>query len=147
MKKLMVLMLAAIIGIGTSFARDRVTSDSNVLPAPAKEILNKHFPKVGVNHIKIDQNLVGQVDDYDVILNDGSEVEFDRNGNVKSVDCGSTSVPEALVLKPIRDYVAKNFKGAKIVGIETNRKSYEIELSSGMELKFDRSGAFLKIDD
>ena len=63
------------------------------------------------------------------------------------IDCGINAIPDALILKPIRDYVAKNFKGQKIVGLEVNRNNYEVQLYGGMELKFDRSGNFQRVDD
>lgn len=147
MKKFISLMVALVLGIGIGMARDRVTSDPSVLPAAATATINKHFGKVGVNHIKIDENVFGHVDDYDVILNNGTEIEFTADGTVKSVDCGRNAVPAALVIKPIRDYVAANWKGNEIVAIETDRNSYDVELSNGIDLKFDRSGRFLRVDD
>lgn len=147
MKKILTLLTVMLLGIGLGIARDKVTTDTSVLPKSALELVNKHFSKVGVNHIKIDKNMVGHIDDYDVILNNGTELEFKSDGALKSIDCGSKSIPDALVIKPIRDYVKKNFKGASIVGLEIERNSYEVELSTGLDLKFDRAGNFLKVDD
>ncbi len=147
MKKLLTLLVVMLLGVGLSMARDKVTTDTSVLPKNARELINKHFGKVGVNHIKIDKNMVGHIDDYDVILNNGTEIEFKADGTLKSIDCGSKSIPDALVIKPIRDYIKKNFKGSAIVGLEIERNSYEIELANGLDLKFDRAGNFLKVDN
>ena len=147
MKKFLTLITVILLGVGLSMARDKVTTDTSVLPKNALELINKHFGKVGVNHIKVDKNMIGHVDDYDVILNNGAEIEFKADGTLKSVDCGSKSVPDALVIKPIRDYIKKNFKGAAIVSFEIERNSYEIELVNGLDLKFDRSGNFIKVDN
>ncbi len=147
MKKLLTLLTVVLLGLGISMARDKVTTDTSVLPKAAMELINKHFGKVGVNHIKIDKNMVGHIDDYDVILNNGTEIEFKSDGTLKSIDCGSKSIPDALVLKPIRDYIKKNFKGAAITSLEIERNTYEIELVNGLELKFDRAGNFLKVDN
>ncbi len=145
MKKLLLLFAALVLSVGAVAARDRVTTDVKALPQAAQTALAKYFPKTQVNHIKIDKDVFDT--DYDVVLENGTEIDFDKDGNIKEVDCGSSAVPDALVLKPIRDYVAKNFKGQKIVGLEVNRKDYEIQLSNGVDLKFDRSGKFLRIDD
>jgi hypothetical protein len=146
MKKLLTLLIVMLGAISMANARDYVTTDVAQLPAAAQKILKTHFPKTGVNHIKIDSNIIGSKD-YDVILDNGTELDFDNSGNLKEIDCGHNAVPAALVLKPIRDYVANNFKGRKIVGLEINSRSYDVELSDGLDLKFDRSGNFLKIDD
>ncbi|MDE6394420.1 MAG: PepSY-like domain-containing protein, partial [Duncaniella sp.] len=84
--------------------------------------------------------------EYEVILSDGTEVDFNKDGAWKSIDRGQKAVPDALVLKPIRDYVAKAYPGQKIVDIEKDRKGYEITLTRGTELKFDSAGTFKKID-
>lgn len=146
MKKLLALIAVVLLSVGALQAKDRVSSDINVLPKNAQVLIKKHFSKVGVNHIKIDEDILGKKD-YDVILDNGTEIEFDKNGNLKEIDCGNRAVPSALVLKPISQYVSKNFKGQKIVSVDVNRNDYKIELSNGVELKFDRVGNFLRIDD
>ena len=132
--------------IAPSYARDEVTRDANVLPEQAKNILKTHFPKIHINHIKVDKHTFGG-DDYDVVLNDGTELDFDNKGNLKEIDCGASAVPATLILKPIRDYVANNFSGQKIVTLDINSNYYDIELSNGVDLVFDRAGNFKKIDD
>lgn len=131
---------------GIASARDRISRDMSTLPAAAQQIIKTHFGKTGVNHIKIDSKTFGG-EEYDVILNNGTEIEFDQSGNIKEIDCGSRAIPDQLILKPIRDFVAKNFKGQKIVAMEVKRNRYEIELLSGQELEFDRAGKFLKVDN
>ena len=74
-------------------------------------------------------------------------VEFDSDGKWTEIDCGHNAVPAALIMKPIRDYVAKNYKGLNIVKISVERSKYEVELSNGLDLDFSRSGEFLRIDD
>lgn len=145
MKKIFALLVALVFSVGAIYARDKVTSDVNVLPQPARTLLAKHFPKIAVNHIKIDSDVFSK--DYDVVLQNGTEVSFDKDGNLKEVEAGVNTVPDGLVLKPIRQYVKSNFKGRRIVALDVDRNSYDIELSDGLELKFDRAGNFLRIDD
>lgn len=145
MKKFASLLLMMVMVLGTAIARDRVSRDINVLPAAARQVIDTHFKGTGVNHIKIDSKTFGG-NDYDVVLNNGTEIEFDNDGNIKEIDCGKNAIPDNLILKPVRDYVAKNFKGQKIVGLEVNRNNYEVELLNGTDLKFDRAGNFIRID-
>ena len=85
---------------------------------------------------------------YEVILNDGTEISFDRDGNWENVEVNNTkSVPSTIVPKAIRAYVAKTHPGQRIVGIDKERKGYEIELSNGIDMKFDKAGQFLRYDD
>ncbi|MDE6266215.1 MAG: PepSY-like domain-containing protein [Muribaculaceae bacterium] len=146
MKKITSLLVMFLMVAATAMARDRVSRDINSLPDAARQVINTHFKGKGVNHIKIDDKTFGGAE-YDVVLNDGTEIDFDSKGNIKEIDCGKNPVPDALILKPIKDYVAKNFKGQKIVGMEVNRNNYEVQLSGGMELKFDRAGNFLRVDN
>lgn len=146
MRKILMIFAAIILATGSLLARDRVCRDTSCLPQPAKTTLSKNFPKAKVSHIKIDENIVGGKE-YEVVLENGCEVDFKGDGSWESVDCGNMAVPSGFILKPIRDYVARNYKGATIVQIDKDRNDYEVELSNGMDLKFDRSGKFLRIDD
>ena len=88
------------------------------------------------------------ISEYEVILADGSEITFDKSGNWKDVEMpAGKSVPDYFIPKAIKDYVSKNNKGQKIVGIEKERSSYEVQLNNGIEMKFDRAGNFLRYDN
>ena len=117
-KKILALMAIVLMVVAGVQARDRVTRDTNVLPAAARNLIKEYFPKTEVSHIKIDSNVWGSVDDYEVILNNGTEIEFDKNGKLKDIDCGHNAVPSGLIIKPIRDYIAQNFKNYTIVGLK-----------------------------
>lgn len=144
MKKI-ILCLAFILAICLSaIARDQVTRNVSALPTKAQTTISQNF-KAKVNHIKIDSKVLGGKE-YDVILNDGTEVEFDKDGNWKEIDCGTNAVPSGLIPKAIQNYVSTNYKGQKIVQIEVDRSKYKVELLNGVDLEFDRSGRFLRVD-
>lgn len=145
MKKTLSIILAVLIASISLSARDRVSRDINQLPAPARTFLKTHFPKTPVNHIKIDKEIFESTS-YDVILNNGSEIEFDSKGEWKEIDCGNKAVPKAVVLNDILKYVNTNFPKRAIVKIEKSSKKYEVELSDGTDLEFGRDGKFRKID-
>ncbi|MDE7119723.1 MAG: PepSY-like domain-containing protein [Muribaculaceae bacterium] len=143
MKKLFMAMFLAVMAIAVARA-DKYTIDRSQLPAAAQEMLEKHFPKAKVSMIKVDRHLLKKTD-YDVKLTNGTKIEFNNAGKWTSVDCKTREVPQSLVLKPIRNYVAKNYAGLKIVEIEKKASGYEIELSDGVELKFNLLGSFTKV--
>ena len=41
----------------------------------------------------------------------------------------------------------QNQKGQRIVGVDKERHGYDIELSNGIDMKFDKDGNFLRYDD
>lgn len=140
MKKLILFLLLLITSAGAAYAFiDSYTLDRKNLPEPAREMLDKYFPKAKVGMIKVDRHLLKKTD-YDVRLVNGTTIEFSNSGKWKSVDCKSREVPDGLVTKPIRNYVAKNCNGAKIVRIAKKSSGYVIGLSDGIELSFNLLG-------
>jgi len=149
MKKLLLFMLVAVCSVGAANAIiDKYVINRENLPEQAQAMLNEYFPKAKVSMIKIDKHLLKKTD-YDVKLTNGTKIEFNNAGKWTSVDCKTREVPEGLILKPIRNYVKKNFPDTKIVKIEKKSSGYEIELSDDVELKFNLLGGFksMKLDD
>lgn len=146
MKKNLFLVIAAILCTMSVYARDIISRNINDLPVAAQNIVKNSF-KSKVSLIKIDKGVMG-ISEYEVILADGSEITFDKSGNWKDVEMpAGKSVPDYFIPKAIKDYVSKNNKGQKIVGIEKERSSYEVQLNNGIEMKFDRAGNFLRYDN
>lgn len=110
------------------------------LPQKAQTFINTHFKGVEVLSATVD-------DDYEVYLANGTKVEFTMQGDWKEVKCPGTAVPAAIVPAAISKYVKTNFANSMIIKIDKKYSGYEIELNNGMELKFDKSGNFLAIDD
>lgn len=144
MRKLLIL-LAVITCVFTASARNNYSHNPADLPNSAQTILKNNF-KAKVNHIKIEKDF-GKIKEYDVVLTDGTEVTFDSHGNWKDIEVRqNASVPASLVPKAITDYVKQNQKNVKITGIEKNRSGYEVELSNGVEMKFNPEGQFIRYD-
>ncbi len=144
MKKLLIIF-AVLIGVFTASARDNYSHNAADLPNSAQVILKNNF-KADVSHIKIEKNF-GKIKEYDVVLTDGTEITFDSHGNWKDIEVRqNASVPSSLVPKAIADYVKQNQKNAKITGIEKEKSGYEVELSNGVEIKFNSAGQFLRFE-
>lgn len=139
------MLLMVVVAAATGFARKGYAHDDSVLPEAAKNMISKNF-KAKVSLVKVEKEF-GRVDEYEVILSDGTEVSFDRSGNWKSVETSARQqVPASLIPESIRTYVSKNHKKTTIVGIEKKRGGYEIDLSNGVEMKFDTNGQFQRYD-
>lgn len=116
-----------------------------MLPTAARTTLQRHF-KADVSIIKIDKTL-GRVDDYEVILTDGTEIKFDRNGNWEEIEVArNRKIPSGFVPGAIEEYVKRYHDDANIVGVEKERRGYEVTLSNGVDMKFDKNGNFKRYD-
>ena len=146
MKRLLLVLAAILITVSTAMA-DKYTIDRENLPEPAREFLTTYFPKGKVAMIKVDRHLPKKTD-YDVKMVDGTKIEFSNAGKWKSVEMkGDKGVPEAIIPKSIRNYVAKNYAGEKVTEIEKKSSCYEAELSAGIKLRFSLLGSFQKVVD
>lgn len=114
------------------------------LPATAQQIINTHFSGKKVALAKVESGLLDK--SYDVIFTTGEKIEFDRNGNWTEIDCKRSTVPAKLVPSQITGYVNSNYSGNKILKIEKDRNEYEINLSNGVEIKFNKNFMVIDID-
>lgn len=124
--------------------KDRIITVGE-LPAVAQQFVQTHFKAVEVSYAKVDEELFDK--DYKVVFVNGSKVEFAKDGAWKEVDCKYGEVPAAIVPQQIRDYVAKNFAGRKIVSIDRDKRDWEVKLDNGLDLKFDLHFRLIEIDD
>ena len=115
------------------------------LPAAARAFIEEYFPETAVSYVKKDKELTKTT--YEVVLQDGTEMEFNGKGQWDNVDCKNRAVPAALIPTAITEYVNTNFPGQVIVNIDKELHGYEIELSSDLDLKFDKDGKLIKVDD
>lgn len=125
---------------------DKVTNNINELPQVSRNFLNNYFNGNKVSHIKIDKDLF-LVDSYDVILTDGTSVEFNRDGEWKEVKSFQQNIPDTLIPAEIRQYVSQNYPGQKIMTVERGKRKVSVDLANGLELKFDINGNLIDIDD
>jgi hypothetical protein len=81
-----------------------------------------------------------------VYFKNGDKVEFDRKGNWTEVVCKTGGVPAALVPQAIADYVKANHPDTKIVKIERENNTYEVNLSNGFEYTFNKKFKVVDVD-
>lgn len=147
MKKLIIAVSALLFaGTTATFAdgHDRpITIDR--LPAAAQTFLKSHFANLTLAYAVEDPQFIGS--EYEVTYTNRTEVEFASNGEWTSVECRYEAVPASIVPAQIAEYVAKTFSGAVIHKIERGRYTWEVDLSNGLEIKFDRKFQVIDIDD
>ena len=147
MKNIPSTLLLAWLLMGSAYAM--CAPDRNVtieqLPRKAQLFIKQHFAKVSIVQAQQDTDRLDG--DYEVTFSDGSKVEFQKNGQWSDVESPRSMVPTALVPMTIRQYVAQKYPDTKIVKIDRDTRGYDIELSSGIDLKFDAKGHFKAMDD
>ena len=102
MKKLFFL-LVMMIGLSVqAMAKDVITRDVNQLPQAARIVIQKNFPKAKLSYIKIDKDFL-EAATYEVIFEDGTQVEFNSKGEWTEVDCKLNAVPAAFIPTAIKN--------------------------------------------
>lgn len=133
--RLALLLLAAL--AANAFAgNDYFTQNLQELPAPAQALLAEHFKGLKLTIIKVDNDFFGKA--FEVKYEDGTEVEFDKKGNLTEVKVPSGEVPAALIPPELRAMAESLYPGQKIVKFEKDDGEYELELANKAELKFDK---------
>lgn len=142
-KTLLALSLLLTIGIAACADNDKPIEVSQ-LPSTAQTTLKSYFSDRKVALAKEESDLLDK--NYDVIFTNGDKVEFNSKGEWTEVQCKQSSVPSALVPSQISTYVKTNYPNMKIVEIERDSKEYEVKLSNGIELTFNKKYKLIDID-
>lgn len=141
--KIQRLILAALVGVifsGICLAGGRYIP-AEKLPAAVKTFVNEHFASQSIIFAE------KEAGKYEVKLNNGTDLDFDSKGNWTKVDCENSMLPGALLPLFARQYIELYFCGAYATKIEKKRFGYEVEMSNGLDLKFNHQGEVIKIDD
>ena len=84
----------------------------NALPAKAQTLLSQHFNGQKVMLATIESGVVSR--SYDVVLQNGTKLEFDKKGNLTEIDCKQATVPAKLIPQAIRNYLKENYPAQEI---------------------------------
>lgn len=149
MKKIFLLLAASLFFVGAAYCDGKVIEFGD-LPLNAQQFIKKFFPKEQLAYVKSENNIVSR--DYEVKMMSGTELSFDKNGNWTEIDCAKRGkVPGSLISPQIMSYVKQNYKGAWVTGLDKSDwlklKKYEVKLSNGLSLEFDKNFNIKDIDD
>lgn len=79
------LIVLSLLSVMACAGNDKITSDTNILPVSSRQFISDHFKDIPVSHIQIEKNLI-RISSYDVILTDGTNVEFTIKENGKRLN-------------------------------------------------------------
>lgn len=127
-------------------AEDSKLIEIGQLPIEAQVFVKNNFNGIAISYIMQDEEgLFGK--EFDVIFTNGNKIEFDRRGNWKQIDFKTGSIPMQLIPHKIILFLEQKHPDLEISEIERDSKGYEVKLSSGLKLKFDKQFQFKKYDD
>jgi hypothetical protein len=127
-----------------NFDNDRPIEFSE-LPEGARKFVNKHFSGTNVTHVTVDKDFDST--EYKVFLEGGVKLEFNGSGEWREVENRYAMVPRDIVPSEIASYVASNYPSSTIVEIKRGRNGWELTLSGGLELSFNKKYELVEIDD
>lgn len=135
MKKLLLTVLF-IFSSFTYCLSDEIIISPNELPNTVKEFVQKFFPGTSIMYAEIDYN------EYDIRLNSGAEIEFDKSGDWKEIKTYQ-NFPTEIIPTPAVQAIKKQYPGAFIIKVEKIWNGYEIKTSNMMEIYIDNKGKIL----
>lgn len=144
MKRFISFLFVLLLGVGAaSAAPDRVITREQ-LPAMAQQFLRDYFPSAEVTAAHEDGDIVQR--EYDVMLDDGTHIEFAADGRWLEIE-SREALPRGIVPPSIVTYTAKHYPSLTIHRIERSRREWEVSLSNGVEIRFNRRFSVISIDD
>ena len=114
------------------------------LPSGARDFIKQYFPNATIDKAKKDAEHGEK--GYEVILADGTELEFWKDGKYREVDGKKKPIPTGFIDQSIVDYVSKNYPGKKITHIDYGHKDVDVDLTDDVDLEFTKEGIFIKGD-
>lgn len=142
---LVILAIAQPTSANTILDRDERQIEFSELPNAAQNFIKKHFALEQPSYVIKEVGLISN--EYEVVFESGLKLEFAGNGDWTEIKCHEGEVPAALVPNKIADYVTKRYPTAVIKQLKRERYEWEVKLSGGLELTFDKNFKLVDIDD
>ena len=138
MKRLLSITFLVVMISAFTFAEGKVISTED-LPQEARDFITENFSGVNVNFVLQDK------DDSEVMLMDGTVVDFDKKGNWETIK-NRDKLPVSILPSEASAYISKVYPGTNIIEVEKNWNKYDVKLANNWELRFDKDGNFQKQD-
>ena len=116
-----------------------------MLPAGAQAFLTQNFSDAPVSYA------VKEFNEYEVLLVNGAEIEFNGKGEWQSVDMNHGIMPAGVLTTlpaPVSAFLSASFANVPVEKIKKGFwPAYKVELLNDLELKFNSKGICRNIDD
>ena len=144
MKKMLAIVATVIISLVACADNEHMVSFAD-LPAKAQSFVQQDYTVSDV--AQVERERYGLHYDYQAYLQNATELDFDYQGILESIDCKRNPVPEGIVPSVIVNYVQMHYGDLFVVEYVVEHRYLQVELNNGLELIFDHEGRFVRIDD
>lgn len=134
MKKICLYLILFLVGFIS--CSEETPIDVNSLPAEAQSFIVENFSQEKITSVFKDN------DEYEVYFNNGSKIEFNKNGSWKDIFCPH-GVPIDILPIKAKEYLGTNYPTTIILEVEKKYKVYEVTLQNQLEIIFNSDGDFL----
>ena len=114
------------------------------LPTKAKSFVRTYFGHYDIHFVKIEMTMTRT--DYTVQFENGMKIEFNSNGDWDEVNSPSDCLPSDFLNNMIINHLNKNYPDYCLHVISKGKHKFEVELTNGLELVFNKKGEFLRYD-
>lgn len=142
--KITITLLVAVAALMMSSCTDKPVPVTEV-PANCQTFVKQYFPSQAVTYAEKDWSWFSYK--YELVLADGTRVEFDTDNVWDKIESPMTGVPVAVIPAPVAAFLNTTYPGVLVKKIDKERYGYEVELVNDIELKLNEQGALMEMDD
>lgn len=144
MKQFILSLSSLLLCMGVACASPDRPIGKDQLPAEAQQFLQEFFSDSEVMLVLEEGTPIRR--EYDVTLANGTHIEFSADGRCIEVE-SREALPRGIVPPSIQTYVSKYYPTHEITRLERSRREWEVRLSNGVDITFDRGFRVIEIDD
>lgn len=137
------LLLLSVILTAASCDKDEKEIGYNALPAKAQQFIAQYFPMAECTRAVCDRD--GGTTEYEAWLSDGTELDFDKQGEWTSVDCKFSALPSGILPEVITTDIVARYPESPAYKVEKQPGGYEIDIP-GWELYYNYQGTFIRAE-
>ena len=148
LKKILIIVISlAVAGVAgyylSNLVHDKAVTPEE-LPEQARSFLNEHFAGATIAFSKQDRDFLKV--SYEVILTDGTKLEFRRDGEWKEIDRHHERIPDGIIPQEVASRILELYPDSFVTKAEKDSRDLEVELDNKLDLKFDKRNNLIGID-
>ena len=113
------------------------------IPSEIHAYVQTHFSTTSISRAAKDKD---GTELYEITLVNGVKLEFNEQKEIIDIDWNS-KLPDSVIPTNILSYINSNYSSNFIIGWELQSGNQEVQLNNYLEVVFDLSGAFIRVDD